>query len=120
MVLCFFSLLASMVTNIAEQHREIGVLLAIGLKSYHLVRVYVHEAFLLVLCSSLLGTVVGCVVAWTFGQQQSLFTSIPVPFAVPWGVLVVIVLASLGCSLLAACLPARRLTRQPITTLLRG
>jgi ABC-type antimicrobial peptide transport system permease subunit len=33
MFLCFFSLLASMLANINEQQKEIGVLLAIGLKS---------------------------------------------------------------------------------------
>lgn len=32
MFLCLFSLLASMVTNIHEQTKEIGVLLALGLK----------------------------------------------------------------------------------------
>ena len=32
MFLCFFSLLASMMANINEQQKEIGVLLAIGLK----------------------------------------------------------------------------------------
>ena len=120
MVLCFFSLLASMITNIHEQQREIGVLLALGLKASPLIRVYVHEAFVLVLTSSLLGAVVGCVLAWTFGQQQSLFTSIPVPFAVPWGILAVVVIASVVCSFFAACLPARSLTLRPITSLLRG
>ncbi len=32
MFLCFFSLLASMMANINEQAKEIGVLLAVGLK----------------------------------------------------------------------------------------
>jgi len=32
LMLCFFSLLASMITNIQEQKKEIGVLLAVGLK----------------------------------------------------------------------------------------
>ena len=32
MMLCFFSLLASMMANINEQNKEIGVLLAIGLE----------------------------------------------------------------------------------------
>jgi hypothetical protein len=32
MLLCFFSLLTSMFANIAEQQKEVGVLLAIGLE----------------------------------------------------------------------------------------
>ena len=34
MILCFFGLLASMVTNIREQHREIAMLRAIGLRGF--------------------------------------------------------------------------------------
>ena len=102
------------------QVREIGVLRALGLRPRHLIRVFVHEAFLLVLASSLLGTVIGAITAWTFLQQQSLFTSIAVPFVLPWGVLCVIVIASVVCAVLAAALPARRLLARSITRLLKA
>ena len=39
---------------------------------------FVEEAFLVVLGASLLGAAIGAVVAWAFGQQQALFTAIPV------------------------------------------
>ena len=120
MVLCFFSLLSSMITNVNEQQREIGVLLALGLRGSAVVRVFIHEAFLIVLGASLLGTAVGCIIAWTFGLQQALFTSIPAPFVVPWGVLVAIVLASAACAFFAAFFPTKRLLAMPITNLLRG
>lgn len=117
--LCFFSLLASMIANIGEQKKEIGVLLALGLGAGKMVRVYTHEAFALTLSSCILGTAIGALVAWTFGQQQALFTSVPAPFTVPWGTLIVIMVASAVAALLAACCPATRLTRRPITSLLR-
>ena len=100
--LCFFSLMASMVTNIREQTKEAGVLRALGLKyvdifcvavtalwwltccpswSYlcsgaRLVRVFVYEAYALVLASSLMGVIIGVLVGWTFSQQRSLFTQV--------------------------------------------
>ena len=81
MALCFFSLLASMLANINEQKREIGVLRALGMRPGSLTRLYVEEAFLLVLCASFVGVAIGCLVAWTFGQQQALFTGARLAFA---------------------------------------
>lgn len=120
MALCFFSLLASMLANIADQKREVGVLRALGMRPSSLTRLYMEEAFLLVLCASLVGVAIGCLVAATFSQQQALFTGTPSSFVFPYGVTAAIVLASVGLSFLAACLPARRLLRRPITALLRG
>ncbi len=99
LMLCFFSLLASMITNIQEQQKEIGVLLAVGLKyvlhmptlprmllftpphticrrAWHLIRVYIYEAFVLVVSASIMGTIIGSIVAWTFSQQRTLFTQV--------------------------------------------
>ena len=36
-----------------------------------MMRVYAYEAFILVLASSIMGVVIGTVIAWTFGQQVS-------------------------------------------------
>ena len=68
--LCSFSLVASMGANIAEQRREIGVLLALGLSARALERVYMHEAFVLVVAACSSGVAIGCFIAWTFGLQQ--------------------------------------------------
>eukprot|EP00949_MAST-11_sp_MAST-11-sp1_P001231 g1231.t1 len=58
MTLCFFALFASMVTNIAEQTKEIAIVRALGLRTYQVVLVFGIEAFTLVLASSLSGLVV--------------------------------------------------------------
>ena len=41
-----------------------------------LVRVFVYEAYALVLASSLMGVIIGVLVGWTFSQQRSLFTQV--------------------------------------------
>eukprot|EP00916_Digyalum_oweni_P025441 GHVL01041905.1.p1 GENE.GHVL01041905.1~~GHVL01041905.1.p1 ORF type:complete len:969 (-),score=130.10 GHVL01041905.1:1082-3988(-) len=55
MIICLFSLVASMMANIFEQIREICVLRAIGLTRFQVFRVYMHEATILVISASVLG-----------------------------------------------------------------
>lgn len=59
MTLCFFSLSSSMTANMLEQAKEISVLRAIGNTKATIIRLYIYEAFVLVLSSSSIGLVVG-------------------------------------------------------------
>ncbi|KAA0164818.1 hypothetical protein FNF27_07746 [Cafeteria roenbergensis] len=120
MALCFFSLSSAMSTNVLEQSREVGVLLALGLRGRALVRAYVHEAALLVGSASVTGLGIGLACAWTFGQQRALFTAQTVPLPVPWPTVGVVIVGSALCGVIAACAPATRLVGQPITKLLRN
>jgi ABC-type antimicrobial peptide transport system permease subunit len=120
MFLCFFSLISAMSTNVMEQRREIGVLLALGVRARALVRAYVHEATLLVMSASSCGLIIGVAASWVFGQQRSLFTDQTIPLPIPWFLVLTVVIASAVCGLFAACLPATRLVRLPITQLLRA
>lgn len=109
-----------MSANIAEQTKEIGVLRALGLKNSMLLRVYVYEAFVLVMAASVSGILIGIGVGWTFTAQQALFAQLPVPIIVPQGIIIAVVLAAVGCALLSSYFPAARLLRMPITRVLRG
>lgn len=120
MFLCFFSLVSAMSTNVLEQSREVGVMLALGVRARALVRAYVHEATLLVASASTTGLLIGVAAAWTFGQQRSLFTNQTVPLPVPWTLVIVVVIGSALCGLFAACAPAIRLVKKPVTQLLRS
>jgi len=72
MSICFFALISSTYTNIYEQTKEIGILLAIGLPAPFLKRLYVYEAFILVFSASLSGVMIGAAVSWTMTIQQIL------------------------------------------------
>ncbi len=65
MFLCFFSLSSSMSANIYEQSKEIGILRAMGLPRRRLYLLYIYEAFILVLSSSLLGIIIGTMVGFS-------------------------------------------------------
>jgi hypothetical protein len=120
LVICFFSLVSSMIANIHEQTKEIGVLRAIGCTSAWISRVYTLEAMVLVLSAGALGLGIGTFVAFTVTAQRALFTQLPLPFAFPTAPMLAISLASTVSAVLAAYLPASRLLRRNIVRLLRG
>merc|ERR1712072_1229179 len=95
MGLWFFALSAGMATNIAEQQREIGVLRSIGARASMLVRVYVYEAFVLVVSAACMGIAIGTACAWTFATQRSLFTSLPLTLQFPYSTVIAVLLASI-------------------------
>jgi len=84
MFLCFFSLSSSMSANLYEQAKEIGIMRATGLAKKKVYLLYIYEAFILVLSSSLLGIGIGTIVGFSMTLQQALFTDIPVQFYFPW------------------------------------
>eukprot|EP00007_Cunea_sp_BSH-02190019_P001337 CAMPEP_0174241540 /NCGR_PEP_ID=MMETSP0417-20130205/23696_1 /TAXON_ID=242541 /ORGANISM="Mayorella sp, Strain BSH-02190019" /LENGTH=1110 /DNA_ID=CAMNT_0015320789 /DNA_START=233 /DNA_END=3562 /DNA_ORIENTATION=- len=94
MAISFFSLVASMFTNIHEQTKEIGILRSIGMPKFRLIRIYIYEAFTLVLSASTLGLVIGTLVGWTVSLQRVLFTQLPVPFRFPWLMFVMVFVTS--------------------------
>lgn len=73
MFLCFFSLSSSMSSNLYEQAKEIGVLRAIGLTKGRITMLYVYEAFVLVLASSILGIFIGVAIGWSMTVQFQMF-----------------------------------------------
>jgi ABC-type antimicrobial peptide transport system permease subunit len=82
-----------------------------------MVRVYIYEAFILVLAASLMGVVIGAATAWSFTLQRTLFLQTPLEFAVPWAAIAIVAFVS---ALLSAAGPAYKLTRVAITRLLRA
>lgn len=119
MGLCLFSLMASMYTNIFEQSKEIAVLRALGLRQGQVVRMYVYEAFVLVTSASVLGFVIGCIMAWTMVLQRVLFTQLPVTVEFPWLLFLLVVAGAVACALLASCGPARALVRRTVAQVMR-
>jgi len=73
MSLCFFSLSASMSSNLFEQKKEIGVLRAIGFTKCRVRLLYFYESLVLVLTSCTLGLLIGTAVGYTMVLQANLF-----------------------------------------------
>lgn len=119
MFLCLFSLIASMYSNIYESAKEIGVMRAIGLTTFQVTRIFVYEAFTLVLASSLLGIIIGFIMGWTMLLQRVLFVNLPIPFIFPWSNLILVFVAAILCSFLASWGPIKAITRKTISAAFR-
>ena len=120
MILCFFSLISSMVTNIQDQAKEIGILRAIGLGKFPATRIYIYEAFILVISASVMGIFIGLAVSYTMTLQQILFTQLPISLVVPWEIMLIVFALALICSFISACTPIRQTLRKPIVQILRS
>ena len=64
MFICFFSLSSSMTGNLYEQVKEISVMRSIGFTKGIIMKLFIYEAFILVLSSSFSGVVIGTWVGW--------------------------------------------------------
>jgi ABC-type antimicrobial peptide transport system permease subunit len=119
MLISFFSLTASMFTNIREQSKEIGVLRAMGIPKFWIYRIYAYEAFVVILSSSILGLMIGVVVGWTMTLQRVLFTALPVPFVFPYVLMAIIFGSSVILGILASAIPSRSVLGIPIVQIMK-
>lgn len=119
LIICFFSLSSSMYTNIYEQKKEIGVLMAIGIRKGWLRRMFLWEAIIVVFSASFLGIGIGVLVAWTMTLQQALFTQLPVPFEFPWQICLAVIFLSVIFGLLASLIPLSSILKQSPVKVLR-
>ncbi|CDW84878.1 family protein [Stylonychia lemnae] len=119
MFLCFFSLSSSMTANLYEQSKEIGVMRAIGMNKTRIQLLYIYEAFILVMASSLMGILIGTMVGFTMVVQQMLFTDIPLIFFFPWTQFLIILSLSIICAFASTYGPTKNLTNKEISSVFR-
>lgn len=119
MAISFFSLMSSMFTNIHEQTKEIAILRALGVEKSWMYRIYIYEAFVLVMAASLIGILIGLLVGYTMTIQQALFTSFPLPFVFPWQILITVLVGSALFALLASYSPVRSVINRRVVQIFR-
>lgn len=84
MFLCFFSLSASMSSNLYDQSKEIGILRSMGVTKIRIKLLYFYEALVLVFSASFLGIMIGVFVGFTMKLQMDLFLNQETDFYFPW------------------------------------
>jgi len=101
-----------MFANVHERRREIGTLMALGAESSLIMRIFLTKALLLGLVGGVGGFFIGTVIAVTAGPKLAKVTVLPMPMLLFWAVLI-----SIGITLLASYIPARRAAMlDPVTT----
>ncbi|KAI9224884.1 hypothetical protein BC828DRAFT_372302 [Blastocladiella britannica] len=105
MVITFFSLNTSFYVNITEQSKEIGILRALGVPRFAILRLYFYEALILVLASVVLGCGVGTIIGWTMAAQRSVLTETPISMIFPTNQVIVIAILSVASAIFSTIGP---------------
>ncbi len=105
-LISLFGIVNTLVLTVFERTRELGMLRAIGMTRRQVRRMIRHESIVTALIGAALGIPVGVALALMVGK------AIDYPaFTIPWGTLIVFVIAAILAGLVAAIIPARRAGR---------
>ena len=108
-VVSLFGIVNTFVLTVFERTRELGMLRAIGMTRRQTRRMIRHESTITALLGATLGIPVGVALAAVFDRVLR-----GTPFVLPWGSIVIFVLAAVLVGLVAAVFPARRASRLPV------
>jgi ABC-type antimicrobial peptide transport system permease subunit len=107
-IISLFGIVNTLVLTVFERTRELGMLRAVGMTRRQVRRMIRHESVVTALIGAAMGIVVGIFLALLV---TSALSNEGFVFAVPYGDLVVFVIAAIIAGILAAILPARRAAR---------
>ena len=116
---CFYNLSASMSINIYEQTKEITIFRALGVSKNYLKFIYIAEAFILILSSSIVGLIIGSILSWTMSLQRVLFTNLPIVFSFPTSQLIGIFILSFIGAFICTIFPAREILNKEISEIMK-
>jgi putative ABC transport system permease protein len=105
-VVSLFGIVNTLVLTVFERTRELGMLRAVGMTRRQLRRMIRNESVITALIGATLAIPLGIVLALMVGKA----ISYPA-FTIPWGTLVVFVIAAIIAGMVAAIFPARRAGR---------
>ncbi|HLJ02819.1 MAG TPA: FtsX-like permease family protein [Solirubrobacteraceae bacterium] len=105
-VVSLFGIVNTLVLTVFERTRELGMLRAVGMTRRQVRRMIRHESIVTALLGAAFGIPLGVLMALLVGAAIKYAA-----FTVPWGTLVVFVIASILAGIVAAIFPARRAAR---------
>ena len=105
-IISLFGIVNTLVLTVFERTRELGMLRAVGMSRRQVRRMIRHESVITALLGAAFGIPLGIVLALMIGAAINFAA-----FTIPWGTLIVFVIAAIIAGLMAAIFPARRAGR---------
>ena len=105
-LISLFGIVNTLVLTVFERTRELGMLRAVGMSRRQVRRMIRHESVITALLGATFGIPLGVILALMIGAAINFAA-----FTVPWGTLIVFVIAAIVAGLIAAVFPARRAAR---------
>ncbi len=102
-VVSLFGIVNTLVLTVFERTRELGMLRAVGMSRRQVRRMIRHESVITALLGAAFGIPLGILLALMVGGAIGFAA-----FTIPWGTLIVFVIAAIIAGLIAAIWPARR------------
>lgn len=120
MSLSLFSLISTMSSNMLEQKKELAVMRCIGLSRFQIARIFLYESTIVILTGGAIGLIVGCTMGWAIVAQNALFSNSEFRLSFPWYLLITVGVFGLISSIFAAGLPAYKMLKTNISTLIKS
>ena len=92
---------------------------ALGMKKTHVIFVFVSEAIILILTSSIIGTVIGSLISYTMGLEWEMWIYTSVEFNLNIEMLIFAILFSIIGGILSTILSARKMLDTSIPELIK-
>jgi len=108
----------TMLMNIMERIRELGMMRAVGVTRRQLVRIVMLEGFGIGLAATVIGCAFGILLIYMTSKFLEINT-LTYSFGVPWTILAVVVAFGLTVSLVSSFTPASRAAKTPLSEALR-
>ncbi|KAA6380404.1 MAG: hypothetical protein EZS28_024067, partial [Streblomastix strix] len=100
--------------------KEIGIERALGIQRFQLVRIYIEEAFILVVSAALMGMIIGMIVGYLLTSQVGQFQGLPVSFQFPWVITLTAFGMSILISIISSAYPAWSVVNKNIVSIMNG
>ena len=112
LVLTFFLLLVATTQNIRDNIWEYGVLRSMGVTKAEGSRIFMYEAFLVIVAATIIGVAIGTVVACLITAQFYMFLELPFSLQFPWILVALLLFVSMSTTYFAVAYPMRGVNKR--------
>ena len=120
LVLSFFLIWTSFYNNIKENIAEYGIMRSIGITKKQNIRIYLYEAFVIIITSVIIGTVIGVVISSSIILLFDIFFELTFIFNFPFKIYFILLIQSLFLGLLGSYYPTYNVNTISLVKIIKG